>query len=192
MPLRYFEGNVQPEHHSNIEDFYCQIYFETVDAVANCSVEHFNQKDYTMYANCEQVLLKGTLGELVSQNADQLCEFYTEFILWIQLSILAESYHSFRLGEEDDTLHNVADFLKKNKNICSLISKIMSLVKIILVMPATNASSERVFSALWRVKSYLHTTMSKNCLNHLMTCTVRKELVTELNLKQVKMTLWIE
>ena len=31
MPSRYFEGNAQPEHHSNVEDFYCQIYFETVD-----------------------------------------------------------------------------------------------------------------------------------------------------------------
>ena len=79
MPSRYFEGNTLTEHHSNIEDFYHHIYFETVDTVANCIVEYFHQKDYTMYANCEQVLLKGTLGELVSQNVDQLCEFYTEF-----------------------------------------------------------------------------------------------------------------
>ena len=79
MPSRYFEDNAQPEHHSIVEDFYCQIYFETVDTVANCIVEHFNQKDYTMYANCEQVLLKETLRELVSQNVDQLCEFCTEF-----------------------------------------------------------------------------------------------------------------
>ena len=49
MPSRYFEGNTQPEHHSNVEDFYCQIYFETVDTAANCIVEHFNQKDYTIY-----------------------------------------------------------------------------------------------------------------------------------------------
>ena len=32
-----------------------------------------------MNTNCEQVLLKGTLGELVSQNIDLLWEFYTEF-----------------------------------------------------------------------------------------------------------------
>ena len=57
----------------NVQDFYRQIYFETVGTAANCIVEHFNQKDYTMYASCEQVLLKGTLGELASQNVDQLC-----------------------------------------------------------------------------------------------------------------------
>ena len=72
MPSRYFEGNAQPEHHSNVKDFYHLIYFETADSVANCIVEHFNQKDYTMYANWEQILLKGTLEELVSQNVDQL------------------------------------------------------------------------------------------------------------------------
>ena len=35
MPSRYFEGNTQPEHHSNVEDFHHQIYFETVDTVTN-------------------------------------------------------------------------------------------------------------------------------------------------------------
>ena len=60
MPSQSFGGNAQPEHHSNIEDIFHQIYFETVDTVANCIVEHFSQKDYTMYRNCEQVLLKGT------------------------------------------------------------------------------------------------------------------------------------
>ena len=93
MPSRYFEGNAQPEQHSNVEDFYHQVYFDTVDTVANCFVERFNQKDYSMYANYEKGLLKGTLGELVSQNVDQLCEFYTEFdsdTLRIQLPILTQ------------------------------------------------------------------------------------------------------
>ena len=101
MPSKYFEGNAQPEYYSNVENFYCQIYFETVDTVANCIVECFNQKDYTMYANCLQVIQKG-IWELVSQNVNQLCEFNTEFdsdTIRIQLSVLAESYHSFRQGE---------------------------------------------------------------------------------------------
>ena len=61
----------------------------------------------------------------------------------------------------------------------------LSVVKIIPLMPATTASSERAFSALRRVKSYLCSTMSNNRLHHLVTCTVHEELVKELNLKQV-------
>ena len=90
-----------------------------------------------------------------------------------------------RQGEGGDTLHNIIDFLKKNKKIWSLIPEAMSLVKIILVIPVINVSSECTFSALRRVESYLHTTMSNNRLNLLMTCTVHKEQVKEQNLKQV-------
>ena len=126
-----------------------------------------------MYANCEQVLLKGTLRELVSQNVNQLCEFYTKFdsdILRIQLSIAAESYYSFRQGEGvGDTLHNVIDFLKKNKNIWSFILWSRGFWLCQQQMPALNAPS-----VLRRVKSYLPTSMSNKRLNHLMTCTVHK------------------
>ena len=67
-----------------------------------------------MYANFELALLKRTLGELVSQNVDQLSEFITEFdsdTIQIQLSILVESHQSFWQGDGSDTLHNVIDFL---------------------------------------------------------------------------------
>ena len=79
------------------------------------------------------------------------------------------------------------DFLKKNMKIWSLVPDVMSLVKIILVMAATNTISERTFSALRRVQFYLGITMSNNHRSHLMTCTVHKEQVKELNLKQVNL-----
>ena len=77
-----------------------------------------------MYENCEQDFLKGTLGELVSQNVDQLYELYTEFdsdTLRIQLSILAESYHSFRQGEGCDTFIMSLISSKRTKKIWFLI-----------------------------------------------------------------------
>ena len=46
--------------------------------------------------------------------------------------------------------------------------EVCTLIKLILVMPATNAASERSFSAMRRVKSYLRTTMTQGRLNHLM------------------------
>ena len=50
-------------------------------------------------------------------------------------------------------------------------------------MPATNASSERSFSALWRVKTYLRTTMTQECLNYLMIIHVHKERTDALDMK---------
>ena len=57
-----------------------------------------------------------------------------------------------------------------------LLGEIVKLMKLVLVMPATNASSERTFSAMHRVKSYLRATMSQERLNHLMILHAHKDL----------------
>ena len=56
---------------------------------------------------------------------------------------------------------------------------------LILIVPATNATSERSFSALRRVKTYLRSTMSQERLNHLMMLNVHKEQLDSLDLKKV-------
>ena len=57
----------------------------------------------------------------------------------------------------------------------------VTLGKLLLVMPATNAESERVFSAMKQVKTCMHCTTSDNRLNHLMIMHVHKEMLDELN-----------
>ena len=54
--------------------------------------------------------------------------------------------------------------------------------KLVSVMPATNATSERSFSCLRRVKSYLRSTMTQTRLNNVMVLHVYKDLTDELNL----------
>ena len=51
-------------------------------------------------------------------------------------------------------------------------------------MPATNASSERSFSAVRRLKNYLRSTMSQQCLNNLMVLHVHDDVTDSLGLKQ--------
>ena len=53
------------------------------------------------------------------------------------------------------------------------------VVKLLLVMPATNLSSERTFSALCPIKTYVRTTMTHTRLNYVMVLHVynnRKDL----------------
>ena len=57
---------------------------------------------------------------------------------------------------------DVCDYLKVlSKAQQSFYSQVVVLVTLILVMPATKASSERSFSALRRIKSYLRSTMAQ-------------------------------
>jgi len=58
-------------------------------------------------------------------------------------------------------------------------------MQLILVKPATNASSERSFSTLRRVKTYLQTTMKQDHLNYLMLLHIHKDKADEQDLKVI-------
>ena len=65
----------------------------------------------------------------------------------------------------------------------SSMSEVCKLLKILMVMPCTNAVSERSASALRRVKTYLRTTMSQPRLNHLIILHIHKESTDKLSLE---------
>ena len=52
-------------------------------------------------------------------------------------------------------------------------------------MPASNATSERSFSALRRVKSYLRSTLGQQRLNNLMVLHVHKDMADEIDLQKI-------
>ena len=65
-------------------------------------------------------------------------------------------------GRQEDGAMNIFH-MKEFLSICQeqrlLMSEVVALLQFILVIPATNATSERSFSALRCLKSYLRTTM---------------------------------
>ena len=62
---------------------------------------------------------------------------------------------------------------------CSL-SEVCILFTVVMVMPATNAVSERSALASRRVKTYLRTTMGQSRLNNLMTLHIHKDFTDNL------------
>lgn len=59
------------------------------------------------------------------------------------------------------------------------------VARLILVMPSTNVASERSFSTMKRLKTYLQSTMGQSRLNHLMVLNVYKEVLDKLDLTTV-------
>ena len=74
-------------------------------------------------------------------------------------------------------------FSNLSQGQAALIDQVCNLMQLILVMPATNATSGRSFSALRRVKSYLRSTMLQERLNYLMLLHVHKDRTDMLCLK---------
>lgn len=115
------------------------------------------------YENLENLLLKAVKQESYEECVTAITEFYISDFdavqLKLHLDVLASNFPASL--QRDATVMDV----RKHIQVMStqeklLISQVLTLLHLILVMPATNASSERSFSAMRKVKTYLHNTMS--------------------------------
>ena len=75
-------------------------------------------------------------------------------------------------------------FQDLTSSTCTLFSEVATLMQLVLVLPATNASSERSFSAMRRVKNYFHSTMGQQRFNHLIILHVHKAITDGLDIIQ--------
>ena len=86
-----------------------------------------------------------------------------------QLLLFPERAKLYGLNSRTQILEMIALFRKldtiKNK---MLVAEVIKLVKLILMMPATNAVSQKSFSFLKRIKTYLCSATKNNWLNHLL------------------------
>ena len=130
-----------------------------------CITQHFNQPGYRVYSEVEQLLLKACKQEDFDSELESICSLYKNDF---DPPLLCLQVHTFGV-----------DFYKegKQKNITSfdirhcyvslfgaqsvLLFQVPCLLQLLIihVMPVTNATLKRVFSALHRVKSYLRTTV---------------------------------
>ena len=67
----------------------------------------------------------------------------------------------------------------------SFFSEVCLLARLIIVMPASNAVSERSFSAMRRLKTYLRCTMRQSRLNHLLLLNLNQKKVDQLDIDAI-------
>ena len=65
------------------------------------------------------------------------------------------------------------------------MSEVGKILELVLVLPATNATSERNFSKMSLIKTPIRSTMSHERLNHCMVFSTHKEKVDDLNLTKL-------
>ena len=66
-----------------------------------------------------------------------------------------------------------------------LLSQVQTLLQLFLTIPVTTATSERNFSALQRLKTYLRTTMAQDHLNHLLLLYCHKACTDAIDLSKI-------
>ena len=117
-------------------------------------------------------------------------------LLKVQLELLhtlfIEKVTDEELNLSSMTMHDIIECIKTLSTVQrSMIYEVITIVDLLLVMPASNAMSERSFSALQRIKSYLRLTMTQQRLNSLMILHVHKDRQILLILTMLQMNLLI-
>ena len=154
-----------------------------MDLVISSIKERFDQPGFRTYRNLQELLIK---AEYFEQEYSFVCSFYGSDInstrLRIQLELLGSHFSESSVSTID--LQLILAYLKSLQHH-EHFSEVIVIMTLILVVPATNASSERSFSSLRRIKSYLRSTMTQPRLNHLMILHAHRERTDSLCLRDV-------
>ena len=150
--------------------------------------DRFDQDDFEMYALCEQLLFKAANIESFTTDFEKITNFYADAFkpnaLETQLKTLL-----LTLPFGTSNAETFRDVLKQVKGLSKgqklLIGDVVKLLKLVIVMPATNAVSESSFSAMRGLYTYSRTNMSHNRLNNMMVLHVHKEKTDALKLVNV-------
>ena len=160
-PQRLQIGTTSGDFHLSPEDRYRQIYYESLDYVVQAVADRFDQPGYRVYLNLEELLLKACKGEEYEAQLQVVLDIYKDNLsrleLEAQLPLLkALCSEVYKDAPSDFSIHDAVKVLSElSVAERSAFSGVWKLLKLLLVLPATNASSERSFSALRRVKTYL-------------------------------------
>ena len=165
-PKRYEVGMQESNFPEDVEDRYRQNFYEALELITSAINSRFDQPDYKVYCKLEETLVKASKRESFEENLEFICNFYKGDLnqeqLRMQLNVMASNI-------PEKSAHNLNSILQYLRELTAvqkcLLCEVCTLVQLILVMMATNAVSERSFSSLRRVKTYLRSTMTQERLN---------------------------
>ena len=163
MPECFQVGTGQGQVHTTAADYYWQIYFDVLNHAVAAVKDRFDQPRYKTYQNLKELIIKACQGEDFTSELDLLTEIYGDGLSDQQLhtqSLLLKSLLASHQGPlyMKDLTQRLSELSIAER---VAFSSVWIAMKLLLVMRATNTTSECSFSALCRVKTYLRSTMSQ-------------------------------
>ena len=153
MPRRFDEGSA-PFYPLTVKDHYRAIYFEALDLITSCIDDRFNQPGYKIYEKVETLLLNAATSKLYQDELQHVLTFYGDDFDALLLPTHLEVFSNYFSSKDQVVLSDILSFFQTcTPGQLELLSQVTKLVKLLLVMPATNAESERTFSAVRQIKN---------------------------------------
>ena len=186
IPIK-LDGTMKPiPIFSNVYDFYKFYYYEALETIISNIRERFEQKGYKMVMTLENLLLKSAMWRDYQEELAEVTDFYGSDLnrndLEIQLLTYKVKFMEFKTGNV--TLNDVIEFMRQ-PGYSDFFPEISTVLRLVLVLPASNAQSERVFSILKRIKTPIRNSMEQERLKNIMILNIHSNEAKTLNLAEV-------
>lgn len=160
IPKKFMYGS-EPHSFSSGKDRFKVSFYEVLDLTISSLNDRFQKNVINQLCSLEKFII----GE--DKLITDVITFYgTDFNnekLLLHRNMLLDIAKSREIPIS--STQNAIDFLKSDISLRSMLNELNKLVKMILTVPVSSCTTERSFSALRRLKTFLRSTMSQNRLN---------------------------
>ena len=186
-PSRIEDGSM-PHQYPNPKAFYRHIYYEACDLLLSELEHRFQNQHIPSVLAIEQMLLKAANGSSYQNELSAVeVSCYKNDIDWADLSrhlpLLQDVVKkSNPILQNMTSIHSICEALNSNNVYKDMLPSVHSLLRLYMTIPITSATSERTFSALRRLLTYLRSTMTEKRLNNCLLLHVHKSYTDALDL----------
>ncbi|MGH0120275.1 UNVERIFIED_CONTAM: hypothetical protein FKN15_060683 [Acipenser sinensis] len=161
------------QHTFSTAKYRCQ-YFEVFDNALAGLLERFNQESLHLLLQVEKFVIGEDSGEIV-------CQFYgsdvDSAVLTSQHDMMLDIVQARQTFSGMRNLQYIVSFFKADPTLCIMFPELFKLIRLVLTIPVTTCTSERSFSALCRLKTFLRSTMTQARLNSIAVLHIHGESV---------------
>ena len=182
-----FEDGVGPHEYPSARAYYRHIYFEACDLLSAELNDRFKSQHIPSVLAVEQTLLKAANGDDYQSEIALLEEScYKNDIDWSDLNrhlpLLQDVIKKATPYVKKVTaIQTICEAMNSNSVYKDMLSTVHQLIRLYMTVPITSATSERTFSALRRLLTYMRSSMTEKRLNCLL-LHIHKELTDSLDL----------
>ena len=190
-PARFEDGS-HPHQFTTAKDYHRHLYYQACDLLVRELEDRFQQKDLLQNAlPLESVLIRAANKEEFQNELDKIEQscYESDFDfsqLKVQLSLLPgvikEACPSVR---KVTSIRSICDAMNAQNSFKSILSEVHKLLRLYYTIPITSATSERTFSVLRRLLTYIRSTMTEKRLNNCLILHVHKDLTDNVNLTDI-------
>ena len=147
-----------------------------------CHRNRIDLEDFKTYIKLENLLLKAANGSDFHIEYNDVMALYDSDFYGIRFHVQLITLSEYCKEPVDTASVRTVTEVLRNIEVRNHLCEVYKLAKFIMVMPATNSTSDRTFSLLKPIKIYLQSTMTQGRLNHWIILSAYRNRIDEMDL----------